>query len=388
MELYIHIPFCVKKCDYCDFLSAPAPEDIRQAYVKQLLKEMDVYKEIYNDYEITTIFIGGGTPSVLTAYQIQSIVEQIYACFQVKPDAEITLEANPGTLNAEKLQTYHKAGINRLSIGLQSADEEELKLLGRIHTFQQFVKNYQMARETGFENINVDIIAAIPAQKITVYEKTLQKVLELKPEHISAYSLIIEEGTPFFVRYGEAERLREKGIEQNLLPSEEAERQMYELTQRMLQSAGYLRYEISNYALPGYACRHNIGYWTRKNYLGLGIGAASMIENVRFTNISDLQEYLKQDFTNASIEKRYGERKILNTKEQMEEFMFLGLRMMCGISGWEFQRPFSVSLEDVYGTILHRQLQEQLIEKTLEGYRLTDYGIAVSNYVMAQYLFD
>lgn len=388
LELYIHIPFCVKKCDYCDFLSTTASEEIHLAYTGQLLKEITACAGAYQGDTVTTLFIGGGTPSILAPYSIQELMDRLRCCFSVAADAEVTIEANPGTLNEEKLHAYQKAGVNRLSIGLQSADERELQLLGRIHTFGQFLENYHLARTIGFKNINVDIISAIPGQKLDTYKNTLMQVLELRPEHISAYSLMIEEGTPFFARYREAERLREKGKPQNLLPSEEAERQMYECTKQLLADRGYERYEISNYALPGYACRHNTGYWTRKNYLGLGLGAASMVGQVRFSNTANLQTYLACDFAKIPVMERYRERRELSVQEQMEEFMFLGLRLMRGVSAAEFFQQFSIEMEDVYGEILSRQAKQCLIEKTAEGYRLTDYGIDVSNYVMAQYLLD
>lgn len=386
LELYIHIPFCVRKCRYCDFLSAPAPESARQAYVEQLLKEIRVSGMRCRDDQVISVFVGGGTPSVLSARQMKCLMEELKSSFHILPDAEVTVECNPGTLDAVKLRVYLEAGVNRLSIGLQSADAQELRLLGRIHTFAQFVENYELAREIGFKNINVDLMSALPGQKTHVYEKSLMQVLELRPEHISAYSLIIEEGTPFFDCYGQAETLREKGREQHLLPTEEEERRMYGLTKELLNSAGYRRYEISNYALEGFACRHNTGYWQRKNYLGLGLGAASLMENVRFSNTKSIEEYLKVNFIKS--DSAVVERTELNVSEQMEEFMFLGLRMMCGVSAEEFKRKFSKTIEQVYGRVLDKQLKDGFIKKTQDGYCLTDYGIDVSNYVMSEYLFD
>ena len=212
---------------------------------------------------------------------MQRIWNQLNDSFYIRRNAEMTIECNPGTMDARKLEVYQQAGVNRLSIGLQSADPKELCLLGRIHTFEQFLQNYELAREFVFDNINIDIISSLPGQKIDTYEQTLRKVTALKPEHISAYSLMIEEGTPFFERYGQAEALRQKGNKQSQLPSEEEERQMYELTKKLLKQSGYERYEISNYALPGHACRHNTGYWLRKNYIGIGLGASSCVENIR-----------------------------------------------------------------------------------------------------------
>lgn len=388
LELYLHIPFCVKKCGYCDFLSAPASESIRQAYVSQLLKEIRAASQVYKNVCVSSVFVGGGTPSVLFPEQIAELLYQLKKGFIFLPDAEITVECNPGTVDAAKLQAYRQAGVNRLSFGLQSADEKELRLLGRVHTYGQFVSNYGLARKIGFKNINIDIIAAIPGQKITAYEQTIQKVLALKPEHISAYSLILEEGTPFFDRYRQAEILREKGQQQTLLPTEEEERQMYVRTKQLLKAAGYRRYEISNYALEGFECRHNSGYWTRSDYLGLGLGAASLIENVRFSNTRELGEYLSLDFADFCAGKAVAYRETLSIPAQMEEFMFLGLRMMRGISASRFQKQFSRNMEEVYAKVLQKQLKEGLIQKTADGYCLTDFGIDVSNVVMAEYLLD
>lgn len=386
LELYLHIPFCVRKCQYCDFLSAPAQESVRQAYMEQMEKEIHMAAESCRDYRISTIFIGGGTPSVLSAVQIKSLFDQLHRCFSIFPDAEITIECNPGTVDRDKIRACLESGVNRLSFGLQSADMKELQLLGRIHTFEQFAVNYELARTEGFENINVDIMSALPGQKAGTYEKTIQKVLALRPEHISAYSLIIEEGTPFYERFAQAEMLREKGKEQHLLPAEEEEREMYVMTKELLKSAGYGRYEISNYALDGFACRHNTGYWKRKDYLGIGLGAASLVDNVRFSNTAELKEYMAADF--AGMQDAVCGREQLSAEAQMEEFMFLGLRMMCGVSEKEFYMQFLKTMEEVYGEVLKRQLKDGLIKRTREGYCLTEYGIDVSNYVMAQYLFD
>lgn len=376
LELYVHIPFCVKKCNYCDFLSAPASERTYDAYVSRLLAEIGAAGLAYKTDGVTSVFIGGGTPSVLSAAQMRQLLRRLKDSFPVLPDAEITVECNPGTLDAEKLQAYYEAGVNRLSIGLQSADEKELRMLGRIHTFEQFVQNYELARKTGFKNINVDIISAIPGQKINDYRQTLLKVTALKPEHISAYALIIEEGTPFY------EQMRWNLLQ---LPSEEVDRQMYQMTKDLLRQSGYERYEISNYARPGFECRHNTGYWLRKNYLGIGLGAASCIENVRFANIADLSGYLKTDA--ADLPHVYAQREKLNERAQMEEFMFLGLRLMRGVSAEDFQKQFSLTMESVYGEVIQKQLNQKLIEQTKTGYCLTDYGIDISNYVMAEYLF-
>jgi len=384
LGLYLHIPFCAAKCAYCDFLSAPADDETKERYVMQLEREIACAREKYVDYEITSIFMGGGTPSILPPEYIRRLFQKIRQCFFVRPDAEVTIECNPGTLDRGKLVTYRECGVSRLSIGLQSADGDELRLLGRIHSYGDFLQNYMLAREIGFDNINIDLICSLPGQSEDNWRNTLESVMALGPEHISAYSLMIEEGTPFYVRYGRADRLRSQGMPQSLLPDEDEERRMYALTKTVLSSHGYGRYEISNYALPGRECRHNTGYWTRENYLGLGCGAASLVENTRFCNVRDLKRYLALDFSDERG--RFESRQELSVGEQMEEFMFLGLRMTRGVSSAKFRRLFSRGILDVYGGVIERQVKDGLLAATESGYCLTDYGTDVSNYVMAQYL--
>lgn len=381
LELYVHIPFCVRKCEYCDFLSAPAGADTQQEYVRNLLLEIEQKGVRCTDYEVTTIFFGGGTPSILKAGWIADILNAIHRNFKVRKDAEITIECNPGTLTFEKLSMYKSAGINRISVGLQSASDAELRELGRIHTYEDFLRSYDLIRKKGFSNVNIDLMAALPGQTLKSYEQTLQRVLALKPEHISAYSLIIEEGTPFYEKYEADELLREKGEKPQMLPSEETERLMYERTKELLLAHGYERYEISNYARRGYACRHNIGYWRRENYLGFGLGSASLLENERFHNTTDLTDYLGGDYLAYEQEK-------LDKKSQMEEFMFLGLRMTDGISTECFRQTFGLTVELVYGPVLEQQIADQLLRKEDGRIFLTERGLDVSNYVMAQFLLD
>ncbi|MEI3176916.1 MAG: radical SAM family heme chaperone HemW [Lachnospiraceae bacterium] len=381
LELYVHIPFCVRKCEYCDFLSAPAGADTQQEYVRNLLLEIEQKGVRCTDYKVTTIFFGGGTPSILKAGWIADILNAIHRNFKVRKDAEITIECNPGTLTFEKLSIYKSAGINRISVGLQSASDAELRELGRIHTYEDFLKSYDLIRKKGFSNVNIDLMAALPGQTLKSYEQTLRRVLALKPEHISAYSLIIEEGTPFYEKYEADELLREKGEKPQMLPSEETERLMYERTKELLLAHGYERYEISNYARRGYACRHNIGYWRRENYLGFGLGSASLLENERFHNTTDLTDYLGGDYLAYEQEK-------LDKKSQMEEFMFLGLRMTDGISTECFRQTFGLTVELVYGPVLEQQIADQLLRKEDGRIFLTERGLDVSNYVMAQFLLD
>lgn len=381
LELYFHIPFCVRKCLYCDFLSAPASKEIQDAYMEALFTEVKGRADEYRDYRVSSVFVGGGTPSVVEAKQIVGLMQLVKEHFSLKRDAEITIEVNPGTVDEDKLRAYRGAGINRLSIGLQSGDDRELAALGRIHTWQQFLETYGEARKAGFVNINVDVMSALPGQSLSSYRDTLDKVLHLEPvpEHISAYSLIVEEGTPFYDMDGRGELS---------LPDEECERRMYEETERILGEAGFERYEISNYARKGYACRHNCGYWRRADYIGLGIGAASLFQNTRFRNGNNMQAYLHRP-----LECRE-EIHVLSIKERMEEYMFLGLRMTRGVGSFRFRQEFGAELEEVYGGVIRKNKEDGLLyeyEDAALGEQflaLTKHGLDISNYVMAQFLFD
>ena len=383
MELYIHVPFCIKKCAYCDFLSAPAGEEERQRYVETMIKEIQGYRKKYQEYCVTTIFVGGGTPSVLSGEQIKEVFNALRASFVIDAQAEITIEVNPGTVTEEKVEAWMQAGVNRISIGLQSVNDEELQMLGRMHTYKDFLNTYHLLRDKGFNNLNIDLISAIPGQTLESWKKTLSTVAELEPEHISAYSLIVEEGTPFYTIYGEG------GADGNLesvvqpLPDEETERFIYEETEMILQKYGYDRYEISNYAKPGYACRHNEGYWRRVNYLGVGLGASSLIENQRFRNFSTYDTYMDA-IQNQKL--FHEEVKSLSVTDEMEEFMFLGLRMMSGISREEFQKKFGKKIETVYEKQIQQLKKDGLIEFVENRIRLTKRGIDISNYVFEQFL--
>ena len=437
ISIYIHIPFCVKKCQYCDFLSAPADSRAQEVYLRALKQEIREQAARYREYEVQTVFIGGGTPTAVPCENLCEVLKTVFTCYRVNPHAEISMEANPGTVTKEALLSYRKAGINRISIGLQSADDVELKLLGRIHTYRDFQQTYRWAQEAGFTNINLDIMSALPGQSVENYKKTLETVLSLKPQHISAYSLIVEEGTPFYEKYGqESEKLQATGEKQPDLPSEEEEREMYALTEKLLAAAGYHRYEISNYALPGRECRHNLVYWKRGNYVGFGLGAASMVENVRFENIREMQEYLaeyagmpdaepvfaevaqgdkqalsnEQEFslredthseneqelslredTHSENEQELSIRENvhpLSPQEQMEETMFLGLRLTEGVSKAEFHRQFGVSMEQIYGEVIRKNTAKGLLIDEAGYVCLTREGMDLSNYVMAQFLLD
>ena len=369
MEIYIHIPFCIRKCDYCDFLSGPSGPKEQADYVQALLREIQAVEE-GEGRSVSPIFIGGGTPSVLDERLLGDILKEIRNRFKIEECAEITIEVNPGTANIGKLQAYREMGINRLSIGLQSPQDRELKILGRIHNYEQFLETYQEARTVGFDNINIDLMSAIPDQTYEGWVKNLRTVAELEPEHISAYSLIVEEGTPFAAR-----KLN--------LPDEDTEYNMYEATAQILKEYGFEQYEISNYARKGRKCRHNVGYWTRQDYLGFGLGASSLYGKERFANTADMKKYLKN---NKNPEKIREKEPSLTREDEMAEFMFLGLRMTKGISKADFQRCFGCTIESVYGEVLEKyESMELLLEKDGRIF-LSREGIHVSNSIMAEFL--
>ena len=375
MELYLHMPFCVRKCAYCDFLSFPSGAKTQRMYAKRLMEDIGVMGKRYGEIPVETIFIGGGTPSVPDSGLIVEIMEHVRHAFHVADGAEISMEANPGTVTREKLTDYRKAGINRLSFGLQSANDRELKLLGRIHTWAEFLESFTLARECGFANLNIDLMSALPGQTCESWKETLSRVTDLDPEHISAYSLIIEEGTPFGERYGSEEGRK-------LLPDEDSEREMYHETKRFLKDCGYERYEISNYAKPGRECRHNIGYWTGVPYLGLGLGASSYLDGCRFTVNPDMKQYLEEKpGMFADIEK-------LTKKDMEEEFFYVGLRMTAGVSLSEFERRFRIAAKEVYPGLMETFVKEKAARFEGDRFVLTDYGLDVSNYIMAQFLQD
>lgn len=379
LSLYIHIPFCVKKCDYCDFLSATGDRKAKDAYVNALIEEIKGYGDIGQEYIVKNIFFGGGTPSAIEGEQIYRIMETIREVFTIATIdksnlvPEISLEMNPGIVSKEKLQWYKKAGINRLSIGLQSCDNKELKLLGRIHSYEEFLDNYKLAREIGFDNINIDLMSALPGQNLDGWMNNLELVTNLNPEHISCYSLIIEEGTPFYDRYHD--------IEEN----DELDRLLYSRTREFLKEKGYIQYEISNYSKENHECKQNLTYWTLGDYLGMGLGSSSLINNVRFHNESDLEEYV--DCINKKKDIR---REItpLTIKQKMEEFMFLGLRLTKGICRDEFYQIFQTDIEDVYGDVIKQSMKEGLLLGKDNRIYLTTKGMDLSNIVMVRFLFD
>ena len=399
LEIYVHIPFCAKKCAYCDFLSFPGNMRMRREYTDKLLEEIRIQSSFVREYQVDTIFLGGGTPSVLDVTDITAIMGTLKEHYDIAPDAEITIEVNPGTVKMEGLVAYREAGINRVSMGLQSADDTELRYLGRIHTYDEFLKSFQRVRMAGFTNVNVDLISAIPGQTPESWRNTLKKTAMLKPEHISAYSLIVEEGTPFYDRYGghvEMESYEMSPEERRRLmalpdlPDEDTEREMYYMTRNCLAEQGYERYEISNYARPGFECRHNVGYWTGTEYLGLGLGASSYLEGCRFHNTSDFQSYVSAHFDDEAefCQALRQDMEQLSVKSKMEEFMFLGLRLTRGVSVEGFITRFGQSIRNVYGGVIDKLEREGLLEHKNGYYRLTERGLDLSNYAMSLFLLD
>ena len=341
LSLYIHIPFCAQKCFYCDFPSFSRIDNLRSDYIEALCKEIRMFREKYRDYEIETIFIGGGTPSILEPNELREILEEVNT-LNISKNIEFSMECNPGNLTEEKLIVMKENGVNRISMGLQAKQNSLLKTLGRIHDYDTFKENFLLAKKKGFNNINVDLMFGLPNQKLSDFEETLKEIISLNPSHISAYSLIIEEGTAFYKLY-EDDKLN--------LPSEDEERKMYHLAKKILDEAGYKQYEISNYSKKGLECRHNLAYWNMDNWIGLGSAAASYIDGVRIKNFSNVKDYIK-----AMNEKGNAEEEVLNNtkNDNMEEFMFMGLRKINGISKNEFKDRFNIDIYEVYGKILDK----------------------------------
>lgn len=393
MELYVHIPFCVRKCNYCDFLSMPADHTVRERYVQALKNELLFYANGIADQKLETIYFGGGTPSVLSPEQLEELLSTVYKLYDVNEDAEITVEINPATIDYGGLHKIKDAGFNRLSIGLQSANDEELKLLGRIHTYEQFLDTYHNARRAGFTNINIDCMSSLPGQRLDTYLDSLHKIINLQPEHISSYSLILEEGTPFYQRFHDH---AEEYFDEDL------DRQMYHETKRILRENGYERYEISNYAKKGFESRHNSGYWMRIPYLGVGLGASSFLAGKRTKNIDDMESYLsfwleKKDnigrYHSDRPEKKanavpYCEVEEVTREDAMAEYFFLGLRMSEGVSIQAFEKEFGISVFERYGQELDLCQKEKLltVDPHTDRIALTDFGMDVSNWVFDKFV--
>ena len=403
LGIYVHIPFCVRKCAYCDFLSFPASGRTQEAYFRALREEIAAFENA-DEYEAVSVYFGGGTPSLPPAGEITDTLEVICRSFSVAEDAEITIECNPGTLDREKLYAYRKAGCSRLSLGLQSADDTLLKTLGRIHTWETFLREYHEARGAGFDNISVDLMYGLPGQTLAVWKDTLEKVTALAPEHLSAYSLIIEEGTPFWERYHEDDETKKRGDRTLFLPDEDEEDRMLEMLKFSLRDIGMHRYEISNYARPGRESRHNTGYWLRREYAGFGLGASGQIGKIRYRNQSSLTEYLKgvsepeknyrkpdpeglqEEGVPGAEHPLWEEVTVLTREDEIAETMILGLRLTEGVDLQRFEETFSVRAEDLFAKEITMFRREGLLELAGHHLRLTDSGFDVSNLVMRSFL--
>ena len=372
ISLYIHVPFCKQKCKYCDFPSFVGKEYLRDQYVEALKKEI---VNRASGYKIKTIFIGGGTPSYLTGDELNSILKTINK-LDLKENLEFTVECNPGTLNIEKLEIMKKNNVNRLSIGLQSCDNNLLKELGRIHSFEVFKENFLLARKVGFNNINVDLMFGLPNQTIKKWKDTLERICDLNIEHISAYSLIIEEGTVFY-------KLYDKDLLN--LPSEDEEREMYRLAVEILNKKGYKQYEISNFSKDNKECKHNLTYWNLEEYIGCGSSASSYLNSKRLKNIENIEKYIE----NINLKGTAYEEIIINKEsDNIEEFMFMGLRKTKGISKKEFFNKFNKSMYDLYENIIKKHCEEGLLIDSQDRLYLTSKGIELSNYVMSDFILN
>ena len=358
---------------YCDFLSFSADEKTKEKYIEALCTELMFIGKERCKTSLSSVFIGGGTPSVLPAEMMIRVMDCVKENFTLNQDAEVTIECNPGTVDEEKLKAYFECGINRLSFGLQSVHDDELKKLGRIHSFDVFLSSYKAAVNAGFTNINVDLMSDIPGQSVDSWTKTLKTICELKPApaHISAYSLIVEEGTPF------AEMEEDGKLD---IPDEDTDREMYHMTSEILSGYGYERYEISNYAKPGHECRHNLGYWTGVEYYGAGLGAASYYGGCRFTNTSEMPVYMDDPIDSFKLDEK------LTNADKMSEFMILGLRLTKGVSVDEFRERFGRNPADIYGREIDRFRAEGLLIEEAGYIRLTEQGLDLANHVMQAFI--
>lgn len=373
ISLYIHIPLCVKKCAYCDFASFAGRMGRRERYVQAVCREIRAQAAFFGRRRVATIFFGGGTPTLLSGGQVAAIMDVVRDCFDVLPDAEISMEGNPGTLTVENLHAYREAGVNRLSLGVQSMDDNLLAAIGRIHTAKEAEDAVAMARDAGFENINLDLMYGLPGQSATQWKETLQRAISLDPEHLSCYSLILEEGTPLYesVRAGACAPL----------PDEETMEEMDALTLGMTAAAGYAQYEVSNYAKPGRQCRHNIVYWACLPYLGVGLGAHSDMDGRRFYNPSDWESYLQMAGSDAPQREWEGS---CSREERMFERMMMGLRQTRGVDAARFERDFGSAIEAIWPETIAEMTRENLLISNKERVFLTPRGMQVMNGVLVR----
>ncbi len=374
LGIYIHIPFCKSKCSYCDFTSFANKEKMVEKYIKCLKKEIEENKK--DNCIVDTIYIGGGTPSFIDSKYIKEIIETIKSKFEIEKEAEITIEVNPGTVNEEKLNDYIKVGINRISIGLQSTNNKILKQIGRIHTYEEFLNTYNLARKVGFKNINVDLMLALPNQTLEELEESAEKVIKLNLEHISIYSLILEEGTKM------EELVNNKKVQ---LPSDELERKMYWDMKNKLEQNGYIHYEISNFSKKGFESKHNTNCWNQKEYLGFGLAAHSYINNKRFCNTNNIEEYIK-NIEDNNLKSNIQICEIQNKEEKKKEYMLLGLRKLEGINIGEFKNKFVDNPIYLYRKELEKLVNEDLIEIDLNNIKLTNKGLDLANLVWEEFV--
>ncbi|SHE33662.1 radical SAM family heme chaperone HemW [Alkalibacter saccharofermentans] len=372
-SIYVHIPFCREKCSYCDFLSFSGQEERAEAYTSALLNEIDAKSRYIENRKIKTIYIGGGTPTSIEPVYIEKIMSKLWHDFNIEKDTEITIEANPGTLDRKKIASYVKSGVNRFSLGLQSTDDDVLKSIGRIHTYNDFEGSYNLLRNLNIKNINIDLMMGLPGQKLEGFKEGLKKILDLKPEHLSCYGLVLEEGTPLY----------KQALSGSFKLDEDLEREMYHMLIESLAKAGYIHYEISNFALPGFSSRHNMVYWNLDDYVGLGLGAHSFSDNCRFYNISDMKEYIEKANGFQSVIK---ETERIELKNLKEEFMFLGLRKIQGVNCQDYGDRFASSIWDDYGTEIEKLIKEELLEKTDGKIKLSLKGLDFANRVFGEFI--
>ena len=371
LGIYIHIPFCKRKCAYCDFISFSGKARLIEKYVEALKREINKCKIGKEDYMVKTIYFGGGTPSFIESKYIVEILEAIKEKFNISKNAEITIEINPGTVTEEKLKDYYEVGINRISFGLQSTNSQLLKLVGRIHSYSSFLEGYNLARKTGFKNINVDLMIGLPVQTLKDVQKDLSRIIELNPEHVSVYSLIVEEGT----------RIEEKIKNKELyLPSEKLERKMYWEVKKKLEEAGYIHYEISNFAKAGYESKHNLSCWNQEEYLGFGLAAHSYFNNVRYSNTDDFEEYFDWPENSKIIHERQTD------EDKQKEFMLLGLRKIEGVAISDFKNKFIENPIYLYRETLNKLVTQGLIEVDIDSIKLTNRGIDLANLVWEEFV--
>ena len=374
LALYVHIPFCLKKCNYCDFISFPNKFDYVEKYTDALIKEIRLYSSVGKKFKLNTVFIGGGTPSSINSIYIEKIMDGIYKYFDTNELKEVTIETNPKTLDKEKLVRYRESGINRISMGVQTLNDNLLKILGRIHNTEDFYKNYDLVRNLGFNNVNLDLMFGLPFQTLEDVIYTLKEVIKLEPAHLSFYGLIVEKGTKFY-------DLNNRG--KLNLPDEDLERAMYHKGVEYLVSNGYEHYEISNFAKKGYECKHNLFYWELKPYIGLGIGAHSNIFGKRYWNFADIKKYISS-LDNGSFP--VSEEEVIDKDMEMAEYCILGLRLIRGIDKKNFLDRFGIDIKEIYGKIIERHVKGGLLYENENRIYLTKRGLDLSNIVEVDFL--